>query len=90
MTYKPLFKPSFIKKYKKLTKQEQLEVTEAVDLLCVTPTLGQQKKGDLAHLWVYKFKFNKRQYLLAYEYDPVTMTIHAVGFHENFYRDLKK
>jgi mRNA interferase RelE/StbE len=90
MSYKLLYKPSFVKKYKKLTKQEQLAVTEAVDWLCDNPNDGQQKKGDLAHLRVYKFNFKRRQYLLAYELDPVTMTIHAVGFHENFYRDLKK
>ena len=90
MSYKLRYKPSFIKKYKKLTKQEQLAVTDAIDFLSENPTVGQQKKGDLVHLRVYKFNFNRQQYLLAYELDPVTMTIHAVGLHENFYRDLKK
>ena len=90
MSYTPLFKPTFIRKYKKLTFQEQKAVTAAVDAVCEDPHLGEQKKGDLVHAWVYKFNFNRRQYLLAYGYDPETMTIHAVGFHENFYRDLKK
>ena len=90
MSYKLLYKPTFIRKYKKLTKQEQLAVTEVIDSLSSEACLGQQKKGDLSHLWVYKFNFNRRQYLLAYEFDPVTMTLHAIGFHENFYRDLKK
>ena len=90
MSYKLLYKPAFIRKYKKLSKQEQLAITAAIDCLCKNPYDGQQKKGDLAHLRVYKFNFNRQQYLLAYELDPLTMTLHAVGFHENFYRDLKK
>jgi len=40
---------------------------------------------------VYKYKAKTLQYLLAYTYDTnsETITLLAVGPHENFYRDLK-
>ena len=38
---------------------------------------------------VYKFDCVNQQYLLAYEYDPKTRILLALGVHENFYRDLK-
>ena len=84
------YKPTFVKKYKKLTSQQTQAVNEAVDLLVCSPEIGVQKKGDLSHIWVYKFKFNKQEYLLAYSFNPDTLEFYAVGLHENFYRDLKK
>ncbi|MCH2205353.1 MAG: type II toxin-antitoxin system RelE/ParE family toxin [Lentisphaerales bacterium] len=84
------YKPRFIKAYKKLTKDKQKAVTAAVDQLLEDPTLGIQKKGDLSHIFVYKFRYQRQEYLIGYTYDPETMTLVAVGVHENFYRDLKR
>jgi len=41
--------------------------------------------------YAYKFKMNKQLTLLAYQYDIQTpsITLLALGSHENFYRDLK-
>jgi mRNA interferase RelE/StbE len=33
------------------------------------PSCGDDKKGDLAGVHVYKFKVLDKQFLLAYEYD---------------------
>ena len=56
------------------------------------PTLGEQKKGDLAFLRVYKFKMSKQLTLLGYSFDDGTLILElmALGSHENFYRDIKR
>jgi hypothetical protein len=56
------------------------------------PILGEQKKGDLAFLRVYKFKMVKQLTVLGYSYEDGTVTLEliATGSHENFYRDIKK
>ena len=60
--------------------------------LMADPLLGEQKKGDLAFLRVYKFNMVKQLTLLGYSYEDGTVTLElmALGSHENFYRDLKK
>jgi hypothetical protein len=57
-----------------------------------SPSLGEEKQGDLSHVRVYKFKMNNQLSLLAYTYDITgnTLTLLSLGAHENFYRDLKK
>ncbi|MBU0801066.1 MAG: type II toxin-antitoxin system RelE/ParE family toxin, partial [Alphaproteobacteria bacterium] len=54
--------------------------------------IGEAKVGDLAGVSVYKFKMTGQLTLLAYSYagETITLTLLAVGPHENFYRDLKK
>ncbi len=56
------------------------------------PTLGEQKKGDLTFLRVYKFKMNKELMLLGYNFDDGTLILElmAPGSHENFYRNIKR
>ncbi|MFN9996967.1 MAG: type II toxin-antitoxin system RelE/ParE family toxin, partial [Pseudanabaena sp.] len=54
------------------------------------PEIGEQKKGDLADVWVYKFRMVDRENLLAYQWDEKTRTLISLGVHENFYRDIKK
>ena len=48
------------------------------------------KKGDLAGVFVYKFKCIGQLTLLAYEYDTATRKLLLLGSHENFYRNLKR
>jgi mRNA interferase RelE/StbE len=55
-----------------------------------TPEIGEPKRGDLAGVYVYKFKTNAQLMLLAYEYDPATRMLLLLGSHENFYRELKR
>jgi len=54
-----------------------------------SPKIGEEKKGDLVGVFVYKFKIHNQQMLLAYEWDPKTRLLLALGVHENFYHDLK-
>ncbi|WP_175354383.1 type II toxin-antitoxin system RelE/ParE family toxin, partial [Vibrio breoganii] len=48
--------PSFKKTVKKLHKNQKLDLDKAIRELLEDPYLGEQKKGDLAFLRVYKFK----------------------------------
>ena len=56
----------------------------------ISPKIGEEKKGDLSEVYVYKFKVNQQQMLLAYEWDETQRLLLALGVHENFYRDLKR
>lgn len=83
---------SFAKKVKKLHKNQKSDLDKAVRAIVDNPALGELKKGDLSFLRVYKFKMAKQLTLLGYSYDEhgtLTLTLMAVGSHENFYRDMK-
>lgn len=82
--------PAFKKAYKKLHKQVKIEVDNAIRTIITDPKIGVEKKGDLVGVFVYKFKIHNQEILLAYEWDPKTRILLALGVHENFYRDLKK
>lgn len=77
---------------KKLHKKEKKVVDEAVRFIMKNPRIGERKKGVLARVHVYKFSMNQQQTLLAYSFDSKTKTITllALGSHENFYRDLER
>ncbi|PCD85322.1 addiction module toxin RelE [Vibrio mediterranei] len=83
---------SFVKKVKKLHRNQKLDLDKAVRVIVENPTIGEMKKGDLNFLRVYKFKMAKQLTLLGYSYDEygtLTLTLMAIGSHENFYRDIK-
>ena len=83
--------PKFKKTYKKLAPAAQKIVEQAIDTVLGQPRVGALKKGDLAGLYVYKFRMNNQLTLLGYrlkENDTIPELI-DVGPHENFYRDLK-
>ncbi len=82
----------FARAYKKLHDDVAADVDDAVDFISHDPGVGEKKKGDLAHLWVYKFRSRGQLYLLGYTRKDELCLIYleAVGPHENFYRDLKR
>jgi mRNA-degrading endonuclease RelE of RelBE toxin-antitoxin system len=84
--------PSFKKATKKLKANQKKDLDSAIKELMINPDLGDQKKGDLSFLHVYKFKMNKQLTLLGYNFDSgkLTLELLALGSHENFYRDLKR
>lgn len=83
--------PSFKKTVKKLHKNQKQDLDDAIKILMEEPTIGEQKKGDLSYLRVYKFKMVNQLTLLGYSYEEGTVTLEliALGPHENFYRDVK-
>lgn len=82
--------PAFKRVYKKLHRNQKDAVNEAIQVIANTPEVGVEKKGDLAGVYVYKFDCVGQEYLLAYEFDPQTRLLLALGVHENFYRDMKR
>ena len=81
---------AFSRAYKRLHRDQQADVDDAITAIVADPTLGEAKKGDLAGVFVYKFACVGQLYLLAYEYDPESRLLLLVGTHENFYRTLKR
>jgi mRNA interferase RelE/StbE len=83
----------FARVYKKLTNGELIVDTDAaVATVADNPDVGERKKGDLAQLWVHKFRSQGQLYLLGYTRAEEVRLIYleALGPHENFYRDLKR
>ncbi len=82
---------SFKKAAKKLHKNQKADLDGAVRTLMENPLLGEQKKGDLSFMRVYKFKMVRQLTLLGYSYEEGTIVLELLTFgsHENFYRDAK-
>jgi hypothetical protein len=79
--------------YKKLTQVSLIADTNtAVATVADNPDVGERQKGDLAQLWMYKFRSQGQLYLLGYIREDTVRLIYleAMGPHENFYRDLKR
>jgi hypothetical protein len=81
----------FARQYKKLHDNTAADVDLAVAAVENSPMIGDKKKGDLAALYVYKFRSQGQLYLLGYTIGEELKLVYleAVGQHENFYRDLK-
>lgn len=91
------YKRPFVQFVKKAHKPLQLAIEDAVETICADPLCGQLKVGDLSGIRVYKFVFNRIQYLVAYQLtgsmeEAVFLAIEfiQVGSHEKFYESLKK
>jgi hypothetical protein len=83
--------PAFRKGIKRLHPNQKEDLDSAVRAVMEAPAIGAKKQGDLNWLYVYKFRMANHPALLAYEIaGPDTIILHAVGSHENFYRDLKR
>ena len=87
--------PTFDRAVKKLHARDKKTVDDAVRQIMTNPEIGEAKKGDLAGVFVRKFKVNKQEVLLSYKLagsnkSPDELILLAVGSHENFYRDMKR
>ena len=85
-------KRCFKNTYKKLHQNQRPEVNNAVKEIIKNPEIGEEKKGDLVGIKVYKFNVQNQLHLLAYEVNLEVdeITLLALGTHENFYDNLKK
>ena len=87
--------PSFARMAKKMHSKDKLVLDQAVKDVAGDPFLGEEKRGDLSGVFVYKFKLNKQETWLAYELKPDKIkpdevVLLGVGPHENFYAHLKR
>ena len=82
----------FAKAVKKLHTNQKADLDKAVQLLIQDPLIGDLKSGDLGGVRVYKFKMVNQLNRLAYSYEDkvFTLSLLALGSHENFSRDLKQ
>jgi len=92
VSYSVLQTKRFGRQYKKLNVNVALDVDSVINQVATNPGLGERKKGDLASLWVYKFRSQNQLYLLGYTVDDGLRLVYlqAISSHENFYRDLKR
>lgn len=86
---------SFARAAKKLHPRDKKVVDQAVRDVADSPSIGEEKRGDLTGYFVYKFKLNNQETLLAYalrpdKFKPTSVILMAVGPHENFYTQLKR
>ena len=95
MALKILGTPTFNKIAKKLHAKDKEALDKAIGEIADDPSIGEEKKGDLAGVFVYKFKLNKQEVLLAYrlqpdKFKPKEVVLLNLGSHENFYSDMKR
>lgn len=65
----PTYASAFSKYLKRQDRAFQATVRDVIeDDILPNPLVGTQKAGDLSDFWVYKFKHNKQQYLIAYRF----------------------
>ena len=86
---------SFARAAKKLHPRDKKVVDQAVRDVADSPSIGEEKRGDLTGYFVYKFKLNNQETLLAYalrpdKFKPTSVILMAVGPHENFYTQLTR
>ncbi len=76
--------PAFKKTVKKRKLNQKKGLDSAVKVLMNDSTLGEQKKGYLSFLRVYKFKMNKQLTLLGYSFDEGSLVLESMvlGSHE--------
>lgn len=80
---------TFENKIKKLSKQEKAILDDEIKKIIDNPLIGEEKKGDLRGVYVYKFKIKSIQYLLSYRMIKAGLELVMIGPHENYYRELK-
>ena len=85
-----LFTPPFRKFVKKQLPPMQLAIRDEIDRISSQPEIGKGKKADPDSIQVYTFKFQRQEYLIAYEAGEGKLIFFMIGTQENFYRDLKK
>jgi hypothetical protein len=81
---------AFEKQKKKLFPKQINELDKIIKKIITNSSIGEQKKGELQNIRVFKFKLFNQEYLLAYLISKNTLNLLSLGTHENFYRNLKK
>lgn len=79
----------FENKGKKFSKEEKDLLDDEINKIAENPLIGEEKKGDLRGVYVYKFKIKSLLYLLSYRMIKSDLELIMIGPHENYYRELK-
>lgn len=81
--------PRFRKQAKRLRPNQKADLDTAIREVVSRPDVGEPKRGELDWLRVHKCRLVGQVWLLGYESVGTDIILHAIGSHENFYRDLK-
>ena len=81
---------AFLHAYIKLYKNQTIDVAVAEEFIDRSSEVSEHNFGDLAGVYVYKFKIQNQRMLLVYEYDPHTRMMLLFSSYENFYCDMKR
>lgn len=95
MGFEPNYRRPFIAFVKKQHRPFKARIDDEVLNICNDPSIGEFKAGDLSHIQVHKFRFDGREWLIAYHVneqtiDMVLVDFYQIGTHENFYPNLKE
>jgi mRNA interferase RelE/StbE len=80
---------AFERRVKKLSKMQKQQLDATIREILKNPAIGEQKKGDLKMIFIYKFHIDSTLFLLAYAFTPEILELIMLGPHENYYKDLK-
>ena len=69
----------FARTAKKFSKQQKLELDEAIKTVSHTPEIGEMKQADLAGVQVYKFRINNQLALLVYRFESEVVTLYSLA-----------
>ncbi|HAM53583.1 MAG TPA: addiction module toxin RelE, partial [Nitrospiraceae bacterium] len=72
----------FENKVKKFSKQEKELLDGEIKKIAENPLIGEEKKGDLRGIHVYKFKIKSSLYLLSYRMVKSDLELIMIGPHE--------
>lgn len=95
MALMALLTATFDRLVKKLHAKDKKVLDAAVVEVANSPFVGEEKRGDLARVFVLKFRINNQKTLLAYKLQPdknkpTESVLLSVGPQENFYDQLKR
>lgn len=84
--------PKFEKQFKKFSNKDRTNIQLEIKKIAKEPLIGEQKKGILKSIRVYKWKLKNQLYLLAYEFvkKEKIIYLYAVATHEGFYKELER
>ena len=86
-----LVTPSFARRAKRLHTNQKKSLDKAIRAITDDLAIGDEKVGDLAGVYIYKFARGNEKWLLAYRIiSKKEIKLLIFGPHENFYRDLKQ
>lgn len=80
---------SFERKIRKFSKKEKNILDLEIKKIIESPSLDEEKKGDLRGMSIHKFKIKTTQHLLSYRIINDDLELIMIGPHENYYRELK-
>jgi mRNA interferase RelE/StbE len=79
------------RRIKRLHPNQKKSLDKAIKAIVTNADIGEEKVGDLAGVFIHKFKLGNERWLLAYRIMSAReIKLLLIGPHENFYRELKK